>query len=462
MFNPIRHRRAHQQHQVRHHAKDSDTDTFFDLLTGPDLLNELESTMPEYRDREFPPSETLSMFIDQALSADRSCQNVVNRAAVKRLAEGAPVCSTNTGGYCRARKRLPMEMVSHLSAHTGRAIAARTPEPWRWRGRAVRLVDGTTVSLPDTPANQAAYPQPRSQCPGLGFPLCRVVGVLCLASGTVLNAAIGPYRGKGADEQTLLRSILDTLDADDIVVGDALYASYFLFCALQAKGVDAVFEQHGSRRRSTDFRRGRRLGTRDHLIRLDKPKQKPDWMSEAGYASVPDNLTVRETRTGGKTLVSTLVDPKAVSKTDLKLLYKSRWHVELDLRQIKTTLGMDTLTCKTPAMAEKEIWVYLLAYNLIRLMMAQAAVLANTTPRQLSFKHTLQLLVAWRQQPRPGGTDDWTGLFVLIAQQPAGHRPGRIEPRAVKRRPKPFPLLRKPRAEARQQIRKHGHPRKLK
>jgi hypothetical protein len=461
VFNPIRHQRAHQQHRVHDHAENTDASTFFDLLTGPELLDELESTMPEYRDREFPPTETLSMFIGQALSPDRSCQNAVNQAAVRRLAEGAPVHSTHTGAYCRARKRLPMEMVSRLSARAGQAIAERTPQRWRWRGRAVRLVDGTTVSLPDTLANQDAYPQPRSQRPGLGFPLCRVVGVLCLASGTLLNAAIGPYRGKGADEQTLLRSILDTLDRDDIVLGDAFYSTYFLLCALQAKGVDAVFEQHGARQRSTDFRRGQRLGPRDHLIRLEKPKQKPEWMSAAEYARAPDSLTVRETRTGGKTLVSTLVDPKAVSKTDLKLLYKSRWHVELDLRQIKTALGMDTLSCKTPSMAEKEVWVYLLAYNLIRLMMAQAAALADTTPRQLSFKHTLQLFVAWRQQ-RPGGNDDWTGLFVLIAQQPAGHRPGRIEPRAVKRRPKPFPLLRKPRSAAREHIRKHGHPRKLK
>jgi hypothetical protein len=184
-------------------------------------------------------------------------------------------------------------------------------------------------------------------------------------------------------------------------------------------------------------------------------------MSAAAYARAPEHLTVRETRTGGKILVSTLLNPKAVSKSDLKQLHKRRWHVELDLRDIKTTLGMDELGCKTPAMAEKEVWVHLLAYNLIRVMMAQAAVLTDTTPRQLSFKHTLQLVIAWRQR-QPDGNGDASELFVLIAQQRVGRRPGRVEPRAVKRRPKPFPLLCKPRSAAREHIRKHGHPRKLK
>jgi hypothetical protein len=274
---------------------------------------------------------------------------------------------------------------------------------------------------------------------------------------------MGPCRGKGSDEQTLLRSILDTLEAGDILLGDAFYATYFLLCALQAKGVDGVFEQQGARRRNTDFRRGQRLGQRDHLIELLKPKVKPDWMSQAEYDKAPDTLTVRELRTGGKILMTTLLCPKQTSKAALKALYRDRWHVELDLRNIKTTLGMEMLSCRTPTMAEKEIWVYLLAYNLIRLLMAQAASLADTNPRKLSFKHTLQLWIAWRQNGT-GGYDDSqiATLFILIAQQRVGKRPGRIEPRAIKRRPKPFPLLTKSRSIAREDVRKYGHPKKLK
>ncbi|MEG7521971.1 MAG: transposase, partial [Chromatiales bacterium] len=197
------------------------------------------------------------------------------------------------------------------------------------------------------------------------------------------------------------------------------------------KGMDGVFEQHGSRRRSTDFRRGQRLGQRDHLIALKKPKKKPDWMSQEAFDQAPETLTVRELYTGGKLLVTTLTCPKDTSKAALKALYRDRWHVELDLRNIKTTLGMETLSCRTPAMAKKEIWVYLLAYNLIRLLMAQAAQLADLLPRQLSFKHTLQLWLSWRQSD-PGNYDDEKlgRLFILIAQQQVGKRPGRIEPRA--------------------------------
>ena len=455
--------RVWQQRCVRNHARDSDAYAFFNLLTGPELLDQVESLLPPHRERLFPPTETLSMFLAQALSADRSCQKAVDDTAIRRAMASLPVCSTHTGAYCRARKRLPMEMVRRLARYTGRWVTSHAPEPWHWRGRPVRLVDGTTVLMPDTPANQAQYPQSRNQKPGLGFPLCRLVGMMCLGSGAVLDAAMGPYRGKGGDERSLLRLMLDTLKRGDVLLGDALYATYFLLCALAARGIDAVFEQHGARQLSTDFRRGQRLGPRDHLIALQKPVIKPDWMSQADYEQAPDTLTVRELRTGGKTLVTTLLEPKQTSKSDLKRLYGSRWHVELDLRNIKTTLEMERLSCLNPEMAIKEIWVYLLAYNLIRLMMAQAAQLAECLPRQLSFKHTVQLWIAWEHH-RPGTGNEYTlqTLFVLIAQQRVGNRPGRIEPRAVKRRPKPYPLLTQPREHARAHIRTHGHPQKLK
>lgn len=462
-MHPKLNARSQQQHRVRGHAGNGDAYSFFNLLTSPELFDQVESLLPAHRERLFPPTETLAMFLAQALNADRSCQNAVNEAAVKRLSAGLPPCSTHTGAYCRARSRLPMEIVCTLARYTGRWIAARAPAPWRWRGRAVRLVDGTTVVMPDTAANQALYPQPCSQKPGLGFPLCRLVGIVCLGSGAVLNAATGHYQGKGGDEQSLLRSILDTLEGGDLLLGDAFYATYFLLCALRERGIDAVFEQHGSRQRTTDFRRGHRLGARDHLIVLQKPAIKPDWMSQTDYEQAPASLSVRELRTGGKTLVTTLLCPKQTSKFDLKLLYRSRWHVELDLRNIKTTLGMQRLSCQSPDMALKEIWVYLLAYNLIRLMMAQAAMVAHRLPRQLSFKHTVQLWIAWDQQGNRTEHDHKLHtLFVLIAQQQVDDRPGRIEPRAIKRRSGTYPLLTKPREIARAHVRKYGHPKKLK
>lgn len=406
--------RAQQQRRVRGQVDSSDAYAFFDLLTSPELLSTVGSLLPVHRERLFPPTTTLSMFLAQALSSDRSCQKAVNDVAVKRLTARLRPCSTHTGAYCNARQRLPQAMISTLVQHTGQLITVQVPRSWRWRGRPVRLVDGTTVTLPDTPDNQAIYPQPRSQKPGLGFPLCRVVGLVCLDSGALLNAAVGCYRGKGGDEQALLRAILDTLEGGEVLVGDAYFATYFLLCSLNARGVDAVFEQNGSRQLTTDFRRGQRLGPRDHLIELHKPLVKPDWMADTDYEQAPDTVTVRELHTGGKILVTTLMCPKQTAKSDLKALYRSRWHIELDLRNIKTTLGMQTLSCLTPAMAVKELWVYLLAYNLIRLMMAQAALLTGQQPRQLSFKHTVQLWTAWGHYSNSGADHGMLRRIVCL------------------------------------------------
>lgn len=462
MHDAIGKARAQQQRRISSRARNSDAYSFFNLLTGPALFDKVESLLPQHRERTYAPTETLSMFLAQALSADRSCQKAVDDAAIKRLEAGLAPPSTHTGGYCRARRRLPTPMVTTLARYVGQSVSAQALPAWHWRGRPVRLVDGTTLRMPDTPANQAAYPQPRSQQPGLGFPLCRMVAVVCLGSGTLLNAAIGRYQGKGGDEQTLLRSILDTLQRGDLLLGDAFYATYFLLCALRERGIDAVFEQNGARRRTTDFRRGQHLGARDHLIVFPKPAR-PDWMRQAEYDNAPQSLTVRELRAGGKTLVTTLLCAKNIDKAALRELYRSRWHVELDLRNIKATLGMQQLSCQTPEMVIKEIWIYLLAYNLIRLLMVQAACLADRLPRQLSFKHTVQIWIAWTQYADPIDYEDKLGsLFVLIAAQRVGERPGRIEPRALKRWPASYPLLTKPRAAARAQIQKRGHPKKLK
>ncbi len=434
----------------------------FNLLTSDTLLGEVERLLPAHRERLFPPTETLAMFISQTLSADRSCQQVVNQAAIQRLVTGLPTCSTHTGGYCRARQRLPLEMVVGLTRHLSRQIDQQLSEKWRWHGRRVCLVDGTTVTMPDTAANQASYPQQGGQKVGLGFPICRMVGITCLSSGAVLNAAVGRFSGKGGDEHTLLRSIQDTLAHGDILLGDAFFASYFLIASMQARGVDILMEQQGARRRTTDFRRGRKLGQRDHLITLEKPKKRPYWMSEQAYQAAPASMTVREFKAGGKIMVTTLVCPSAAPKEELKGLYKQRWAVELDIRHIKETMGMGILSCKTPDMVLKEIWVYLLAYNLIRLLMAQSAFVANLMPRDISFKHCLQLWLLWSQQVDTSDEQQLYGLFRLMAQQRVGNRPGRIEPRAVKRRPKAYPLLTVERHKAREKVREHGHPKKLK
>ena len=452
-----------QQQRIQKYAKNSDSYQFFNLLTRSELLSTVEELLPEHRERLYPPTETLSMFLAQALNEDRSCQKAVNDAAIQRIVSGLSAGSTATGGYCKARQRLPLAMISELVRQTGELMNSQIPEQWRWQGRRVHLIDGTTVTMPDTEENQAVYPQQSAQKPGLGFPICRLVGVICLSSGAVLNASIGRFKGKGSDEQSLLRNVIETFKPGNLVLGDAFYGTYFLLASLRERGVDAVFEQMGARKRITDFRKGKQLGSKDHLIELTKPKKKPDWMGQDQYDNTPEILVIRELCIKGKVLITTLLSPKEVPKAELKSLYKKRWQIEVDFRNIKTTMGMETLSCKTPDMSEKEIWVYFLAYNLIRLLMAQSALLADIVPRQLSFKHTLQLWLAWSQQ---GAYIDHEVnqelLFVLIAQQKIGNRPDRIEPRAVKRRPKPFSLLMKPRVEARAEIRQNGHPKKRK
>lgn len=447
-----------QQHRdIQKHLKSSDSWSFFNLLTSDALLATVESLLPEHRERLFPPTETLSMFLAQVMSADRSCQQAVNQAAVNRLLAALPACSTHTGGYCRARQRLPIDLVKTLARQLGEMVEHQTPADWLWHGRRVLMVDGTTVSMPDTAENQEVYPQQGGQLPGLGFPICRIVGITSLASGILLDAAIGPFNGKGSGERGLLRQIQDSFQPGDILLGDAFYPTYFFLAEMQARQVDIVMEQDGSRRRATDFRRGQRLGQRDHLIVFDKPRQKPDWMDQAAYEAAPASITMREFKTGGRILVSTIISHP---KKALGELYQRRWQIELDIRQIKDVMGMNVLSCKTPDMAEKEVWVYLLGYNLIRLLMAQAASLAKARPRELSFKHCLQLWLSWIH--RQGSIDIYPALFALMAEQRVGRRPGRIEPRALKRRPKPFPLLRKPRPIARQHVLDFGHPKKLK
>jgi hypothetical protein len=430
---------------------------FFNLLTGPELLEMTDTALPEHRERLYPPTVALSMFMMQALNEDGSCQKAVDGWAAQRAAEGLSVRSINTGAYCRARRRLPIAMITALTRQTAQLFGAQAPAGWHWRGRCVKLVDGTGISMPDTEANQAVYPQPVTQAVGVGFPLARVVGVISLATGALIDAAIGPHAGKETGELALLRRLKAAFSSGDVMLADALYCSYFLIAMLQRAGVDVLFAQHGGRR--TDFRRGEKLGPRDHRVSWRKPRARPGWMSAQDYAAFPDQLTLREVKVGGKVLVTTMLDARTVHKDELAALYAARWNVELDFRNIKTTLGMEFLSCKTPQMNEKELWVHWLAYNLIRLLMAQAAATAAVQPRQLSFKHTVQLWTEWIARRLCGGRNTpVVRLFELIAQLRVGNRPGRREPKARKRRPKPYPWLKVPRAQARISIAAHGHP----
>ncbi len=393
---------------------------------------------------------TLSLFIGQALSADGACQDAVARHLSERAALGAQQCSLNTGPYCRARERLSLDLIVELQRQVGLRMEQHQPACWRWRGRSVKLLDGTTVSMPDTKANQQAYPQSREQKPGLGFPLARLVALISLGSGAVLNWAMSACKGKGTGEQALFRELFDSLDVGDVVIADRFHCTYFTLAMLAGRGVDVVARQHA--RRLHDFRRGKRLGRADHIVQWQRP-HRPEWMDEQSYALIPEELSVREVRINGWVLVSTMLDASTAPRVELDRLYRSRWNIEVDLRSIKAVMGMDILRCKTPDMIKKEVAVYLLAYSLARAVMAQAASLADVLARTLSFKGSVQILDAYHQQLRHSGATRTCVMIAhvlgAIASLRLPVRPGRIEPRAIKRRPKPHRLLTVPRQLAR-------------
>jgi putative transposase len=409
----------------------------------------------------YTPALTLWAFLSQVLFKDeqRSCLAAVARVIVLLVALEKRPCSDDSGAYCRARAKLPVPILRRLAVQVADGCEQQVPDEWLWKGRHVHLVDGSTISMPDTPANQAEYPQPTTQEPGLGFPIARLVVLLSLATAMVKDLAIGPYAGKETGETALLRELLERFKSGDIMLADRYFCSYFMIALLLERGVDFVARLHQAR--TADFRRGTRLGPGDHLVEWQRPA-KPEWMDQETYERMPASLRVREVevqvqqpgfRVDSFVVVTTLTDADQYSRDDIAELYHQRWLAELDIRTIKCTLGLDVLRCKSPEMVRRELWTGLLAYNLIRQSMLQAAVQAGLSPRQLSFTAALQKIAA-----------SWNTILVCqdaavlllieihlgdLATHQVGDRPDRVEPRAIKRRPKPQRLLTQPRQQAR-------------
>lgn len=429
---------------------DQPTQALNALLPASALTRAVAEEVGAHRERLYPPLTTVGLFVGQALSPDGACQDAVARHLSERTARGQAACSLNTGPYCRARARLPLALLRRLAVEVGEGLERASPEGWKWRGRKVLLMDGTGISMADSAANQARYPQSGQQEPGLGFPLALVVALISLGTGAVLRWASGPCKGKATGEQALFRQLMPYLSAGDIVLADRYHCTYFTVAMLAERGVDVLTRQH--QRRITDFRRGERLGRGDRLVRWVRP-QRPRWMDRETYARMPEALWLRQTRVAGRILVTTLTDARAVSTLELDALYRRRWQIEVDLRSIKAVMGMDVLAAKSPEMIDKEIAAHLLAYNLVRALMARAAAGAQVLARALSFKASLQLLLAFEQQLRFAAGRRATlmiaHLLGAIARLRLPIRPGRVEPRAVKRRPKPHALLTVPRHIAR-------------
>lgn len=427
---------------------------FASLLSEERILRTLGPASALWQGWVYTAPVTVWTFLAQCLSPDHSCREAVAQLQSWLTAQGRRPCSPETGAYCTARAQLPEEACQQLVRDTGADLEAQAPEEWLWRQRRVRIVDGSTITMADTPENQAEYPQLKGQKPGCGFPIVRIVVVLSLAVGTVLEAAIGRYEGKLTGENSMFRTLHDVLDAGDVVLVDRYFSGWFDIALLQQRGVDVVVRKH--QLRATDFRRGTRLGRDDHLVRWHKPAR-PAWMSPAEYAALPEELVLREVRvrvaqrgfrTRSLVVVTTLLDPIAYAAGAIAELYRRRWQAELHLRSLKTVLQMNHLRCKTPARVRNEFRMHLLAYNLIRQAMAMAALQSGAEPWQISFKGALQTLNSYLPMlcSRVSVAEWCDALLGAIAAHRVGNRPDRCEPRLVKQRPKPYKHLREPRA----------------
>jgi Transposase DDE domain len=436
-------------------------------LDAPRLARLLAAHAGPTRDRIFTPMVTLASFLGQILSDDHSCQAALDRLIAWRAARGLPPCSTDTGGYCEARQRLPEGLLPHLVRDTADALQGGAPEGWLFHGRRVVLADGSTISMPDTPENQREYPQHANQKPGCGFPIARIVVLIALATGGVLDAAIGGGRGKHTGEHALLRRLHGRLRRGDILLADSYFSSFDEVITLRQRGVDVVMRQTGNR--STDFRRGRRLGREDHLVEWHRSRNRPGWMSPAEFAALPRAMAMREVRvrveqpgfrTRSLVVVTSLLDAAAFRRGELAGLYRARWYAEIDLRSLKQTMKMDVLRCKAPAMVRKGFWGHLLVANLIRGVMAEAARRHGSRPRQLSFQGARQMMEGFRVELNRAGAARVAGLVRVmlgsLAGLRVGDRPDRYEPRVVKRRPKAYPRMQEPRQEAKARMAKAG------
>jgi hypothetical protein len=308
---------------------------FTDVLTE-EVIEQSLSSVTGWLDRIFSPLVTLWVFLAQVLSADHSCRAAVARLIAHRLARGQRPCSAETGAYCQARQRLPESFFSDVACSVGRRLDDQAERRWLWKGRRVYLFDGTTVTMPDTPQNQAAYPQVYNQLPGLGFPIARLGALISLACGAVVNLGFCRYAGKGQGEASLLRRLWGVLRPGDVLLGDRLVGNWPTIVLLRQRGVELVSRLNTYHRR-VDFRRGQRLGPGDHVVRWAKPTSIRSLVRDA-YRALPDFITVREAkirvaqpgfRTREVVVVTTLLDPEQTTKEDLATLYRARWHAEI-------------------------------------------------------------------------------------------------------------------------------------
>ncbi len=452
-------------HQVRQQSL-AQWDKLLAAFLPPGLLAQADEG-PNSRERIFSVRRTFYGFLYQVLLLTCSCRQVVQQIQALFALENQGPVDSNTSGYCQARKRLSLDTLQRVRVALAGA-AERTAA--LWYGLRPKVVDGTTVNLPDTPKNQRAYPQSRNQKPGCGFPLLKLVGLFSLTTGVLLSYAKG---NKHQSELRLLKGLLDLFVPGDLVVADRGFCTYVLIALLQRRGVHCLMRLHQSR--SADLRQGQRLGRNDRLMTWRKPNQRPPWLPQGWWKKLPAQLTVRVVRfqlhsqgyrPESVTLVTTLLDPKAYPARDLAQLYVRRWNIELWFRDIKTTLGMEELRCRSPQMVHKELEMFFIAYNAIRCLMLQAATSNDVALDRMSFKGTVDAVHEFSRaigQARSKKEQDRLigEMLEAIARDQVPERPGRREPRAVKRRPKSYERLNRPRHQMKEIPHRHYYPKNV-
>ena len=433
---------------------------FASILCESEIEQALEDEGITYRKRLFCPIVTLWAWTSQVLDKDKSCKNALSRVISYLVAEGQTPPSTDTSGYCKARKRIKEGFLLFLMRLTGKHLHEQPEPELLWCGRRVAVFDGSSLTMADTKKNQQKYPQPQSQAKGCGFPAGRIVCGFSLSTGAVFDAVMSSMK---TGEINLFRQLYPNLEAGDVALGDRIFGTYADICLLHAGDVDSAFRMHGARK--TDFRKGKRLARWDHIVEWVKPKQCPDGLKRKLFDQLPERILLRETRfhipkkgfrTEDVTLVTTLLDPKLYTRIDLAQLYRLRWQAEIDLKHLKTTMQMEHLPSKTPSMVRKDFYVHLLAYNLIRTVQFSASRQHTVAPLVLSFQATIQHLTSFTCL-LAHATDEqrryeYEQLIFLVSTEKLPFRPNRVEPRAVKRRPKAYPRLTKPRKQVRRKL----------
>lgn len=434
------------------------------VLSAEEIEAHCRAAGHRWRKSFWSPSVTLLAFILQVLSAEKTLRAAVVSLLTRLAAQGrSALPSQDPTAYCQARLRLPGQVLSGLLAAINHHIRQLVPHEHRWRGRRVWIVDGSSVSMPDTPELQRDFPQPSAQKPGCGFPIAQFVALFCWSTGAVLDVIVDSLR---PHELTLFRTLWHHFQPGDVALADRAYGVYVDMARLLQRGVFCVFRLH--QRRSVDWRRGRRLGRGDRLVTLRRPEQwKPSLgLSRRAFRRLPKTLPVRLVRVlrnqpGSRTreiiIVTTLTDPVEVPADAIRELYRDRWTAELNLRKLKTALKMEVLRGESPDVVRKEIAMHLVVYNLICLLMWHAAVEHGRDLRRLSFTGTLHRLRAaatlWILVDNPQrGASLIRYLLESIADDRVPYRPNRVEPRRLKRRPKPYDLLNRPRHEFRGRI----------